>query len=576
MFDKELVDYIANFEHFDALEYLYNNTNVHQQVDRNGFTLLHLAAEFGNHVVVDHLVQMGAQVNARNRDGETPVALAIQAITMDRNTLVDNSMWKTIEILLKGGAHLGIPDDSGKDCMDIIYNRNIVIPDGELQFLFSDYIEKSKTTEFISEMLIRTMDCPVYHSIWWADPQLTVAILAAGIDVNSTESTNQETALHLATSLADRPNVKQLLDSGADVNAKDADGRTPIFHHFNPTIDSEDNSDILCMLMNHGSILYDKDKYGSMQLKNILTNGVEKNIDILLHSGINFLAKDGRGRTPLHYMAANRNGKSMNLLRGKNFDVNVRDNEGSTPLHVAVSRNCLDNVKFLLNNGAEVNARTITNETPLHSAVKILKTWDELTSNAIQDRQNIVEHLLEHGAMCHSEKNEKNTVFHLDEKDVEDNFYKPILMHLVAQNVASTAINPCIYNKILSKKFWKMHFNFYDKLYKIMKRNKIHGAVTFSHFLFQSNERIICYASNGDVLKRLQRFETKATRGSYWKEFLKRRITRAIKTAKVKRRAAFSLGKAMNVDPDCYSVILNQILCYVNHDDLESIAAAGK
>ena len=47
-------------------------------VDYNNQTALHYAAKFGNATVAHYLISFGAYVNARDKDGETPLHLAVK------------------------------------------------------------------------------------------------------------------------------------------------------------------------------------------------------------------------------------------------------------------------------------------------------------------------------------------------------------------------------------------------------------------------------------------------------------------------------------------------------------------
>ena len=47
-------------------------------VDYNNQTALHYAAKFGNATVAHYLISFGAYVNARDKDSETPLHLAVK------------------------------------------------------------------------------------------------------------------------------------------------------------------------------------------------------------------------------------------------------------------------------------------------------------------------------------------------------------------------------------------------------------------------------------------------------------------------------------------------------------------
>jgi ankyrin repeat protein len=107
---------------------------------------------------------------------------------------------------------------------------------------------------------------------------------------------------------------------------------------------------------------------------------------LLLEHGADPNAKDKIGLTPLHHAALSGRLNVARLLLEHGADVNARDNDGSTPLHDAASEGYLEVAKLLLEHGADVNARSYEKGwTPLHSA----------TRNGHTD---VAKLLLEHGA----------------------------------------------------------------------------------------------------------------------------------------------------------------------------------
>lgn len=138
-----------------------------------------------------------------------------------------------------------------------------------------------------------------------------------------------------------------LLDAGADVNARDQSGHTPIFA--------------------------------------ARSAGV---VDLLLDAGATVNVAGDRGRTPLHTASLSRHVVVMNRLIESGADVNVQDEVGHTPLHLACSGSPmivvtmtgsewspetarlakLGAVGILLDAGALPDVPTKTGETPLHAA----------------------------------------------------------------------------------------------------------------------------------------------------------------------------------------------------------------
>lgn len=81
---------------------LENGANIHAR-DNNGETPLYVAAMEGNHYALKILLTLGADPNDADTDGRTPLMLAKDA--------------KTLEILLKVGADQEIKDNEGETAM---------------------------------------------------------------------------------------------------------------------------------------------------------------------------------------------------------------------------------------------------------------------------------------------------------------------------------------------------------------------------------------------------------------------------------------------------------------------------
>ena len=91
---------------------------------------------------------------------------------------------------------------------------------------------------------------------------------------------------------------KGLKERGADVDARDEDGQTPMF------------------------------RAATWSQLGVMTWLVEQGADIN--------ARDDEGQTPMHAAARNSQIAGMKWLRERGADVNAKDNDGQTPLSVAI------------------------------------------------------------------------------------------------------------------------------------------------------------------------------------------------------------------------------------------------
>src|SRR5215510_2292300 len=136
------------------------------------------------------------------------------------------------------------------------------------------------------------------------------------------------TALHHAAGYGPLDNLQSLIDKGADVNAKNRRGSTPL----------------------HWAI-HDEAK-----------------VRLLLAKGANVNARQAQGRTPLYLAAMLGNGvPTLRLLLSKGADPNLAAVNGQTPLMMA-ARGDVEAAQLLIEKGADVNAKDGAGETALMSA----------------------------------------------------------------------------------------------------------------------------------------------------------------------------------------------------------------
>ena len=147
---------------------------------------------------------------------------------------------------------------------------------------------------------------------------------------------NGDTPLHIASSHGRTAIVNYLGCNGADVNAKDAHGRTPL-HHVSNSFDEHAANDIINILSVRGAEVNSVDNRGTTPLHVAAEVGQYKTVMTLLKQGANPRMEDNDGRTALHCAQMAQSPETTQLLIKYGACVDRKDSNGDTPLALAVN-----------------------------------------------------------------------------------------------------------------------------------------------------------------------------------------------------------------------------------------------
>jgi ankyrin repeat protein len=184
------------------------------------------------------------------------------------------------------------------------------------------------------------------------------------------------TPLHEAACRGHLDMVSALLEFGANINALDHLGRSPL--------DVASGEECSSLLMSQGADCFTK-------LMAAFTQGDHEAIEKLIESGCDVNACNRRKQTAVHIAAANSDEEGLKLLIMAGANLSARDYQNKTPLHLVGNENTRqllmkhggngwtplmsavmetdeDLVKQLIGSKADVHARTESNNTPLHFA----------------------------------------------------------------------------------------------------------------------------------------------------------------------------------------------------------------
>ena len=259
--------------------------------DKDGFSLLHKAAEGGNTSIIEKLLSLGLNVDLKSSDDITPLMVAANSdkpaayqLLMQNKaepSLKDYNGWSLLHFAAKGG------------------NTSIIN-----ELLSLNYEINSKNSNDITPLMVAAShDKPAAYQLLiqhGADPVLT--------------DKDGFSLLHKAAEGGSTSIIEKLLSLGLCVDLKSSDGITPLM------------------------VAAYSDKPAAYQL--------------LMQNKANPSLKDNKGCSLLHSAVQGDNTFIIENLLSLGLDINSRNKNGSSPLMISTKQKKLKAKKYLISKGA--------------------------------------------------------------------------------------------------------------------------------------------------------------------------------------------------------------------------------
>ena len=361
--------------------------------NKNGQAPLHLASHHGIPAIVGLLLKFDADVDALDNDSMTPLLLVSQHPSDDGP--------KTAQLLLEHGASVQVRNKNGQMPLHLaLYHGLFSI----VALLVESGADVDALDNHAMTPLLLTLQDPYYFSGDRSQITKTTQLLLEHEASVHVRNKIGRMPLHLASHHRLFSIVALLLKFGADVDAQDHDSMTPLHLVSQPL--SGDGPKTAQLLLEHGASVHERNENGQMPLHLASHHGLFSIVALLLKFGADVDALDNNALTPLLLVSqhlSDDGSKTAQLLLEHGASVQKRNKNDQTPLHLASHHGIPAIVGLLLKFGADVDALDNDSMTPLFLVSQHLS----------DDGPQTAQLLLEHGASVHVRNKNGQMPLHL-------------------------------------------------------------------------------------------------------------------------------------------------------------------
>ena len=373
--------------------------------DAYGDTVLHTATMTSlAPSILELLVAGGADVNARNKDGVSPLLIAVQKRNFAHVKFYAERGADINSADKAGNTPLSLALKDGQAMLEMLVNRtNALSHDSNGNTPLHTAVIVNASIEQIRYLISLTDDInarnsdgnnALYLAVERNNKNIGELLLAKNADIFSTNNANDSplhlalkkggdtqgwlitsrtisatdgsgnTALHYAVEWDLKKAALSLIEKGANPEAKNANGETPLFS----AVKTNDPA-MIALIVKGGSSIKARDNLGSSPLHTAVRWDADASVRELVRLGIDVNAQNVAGKSALSEAALAGKLSIAKLLIDSGADINVSDNAGRTILMDAIKGQNADVIAMLLSNKANPQIQEINGRNAYHEAV---------------------------------------------------------------------------------------------------------------------------------------------------------------------------------------------------------------
>ena len=336
--------------------------------DGDGRTPLMVAASFGSIESAVALVELGAGLDLRDRHGDAPIHFAARGGHAGiLNLLLAEGVDAALKSSANGESALHFAAKYGhSDAIEALVDAggdvNAVDNDGVAPLFYANKRRRGEIVDLLLSLGAR--EGGLIEAVNANDVERVQKLIASGVDVNAPGLDG--TALHLAAAKGYVWLVGMLLDAGADIEAIGEPGGAHPLH----LAVLHDQAAAAKLLLTRGANVEARDAWGRTPLHIASAFGAVATTTTLLDQGADlFASEESYGDMPIHMASWGGHVELLKLFLARGVDINARSHhDGESPLHYAAQWNQLAVIRFLVANGADLHMGDDAGATPLHYA----------------------------------------------------------------------------------------------------------------------------------------------------------------------------------------------------------------
>ncbi|WP_315601014.1 ankyrin repeat domain-containing protein [Treponema socranskii] len=373
--------------------------------DAYGDTVLHTATMTSlAPSILELLVAGGADVNARNKDGVSPLLIAVQKRNLSHVKFYAERGADINAADKAGNTPLSLALKDGQAMLEMLVNRtNALSHDSNGNTPLHTAVIVNASIEQIRYLISLTDDInarnsdgnnALYLAVERNNKKIGELLLAKNADIFSTNNANDSplhlalkkggdtqgwlitsrtisatdgsgnTALHYAVEWGLKKAALSLIEKGANPEAKNANGETPLF-----SAAKTNDPAMTALIVKGGSSIKARDNFGSSPLHTAVRWDADASVRELVQLGIDVNAQNVAGKSALSEAVLAGKLSTAKLLIDSGADINASDNTGRTILMDAIRSRNADVIAMLLSNKANPQIQEINGRNAYHEAV---------------------------------------------------------------------------------------------------------------------------------------------------------------------------------------------------------------